>query len=264
MGPRRSPDNPPFAFREEARDNRRVTHLLEQVFSEASERWYVSRRAAIAIMAFPVVGFLLDILLANVHRPWMHWLAKENGVIEWGQFSGYALAVVFSLLVARELLRLREPLWGLLFLVLSAGCFFLAGEEIDWGQRVFDFGTPHTFAVDNRQHVTDVHNLKGASSAFIAGQAAIALYGTLVTWFVRLRWKPRSDVVDLLFPPLFLTPAFFVVLVWRALGPVVPDENIYSIVYGEWTELCVAYGLVLFAALSWRRIRLASRTPAVA
>jgi len=43
-------------------------------------------------------------------------------------------------------------LFGLLFL-------FGAGEEINWGQRIFDFKTPEIFS-SNTQQATSIHNLK--------------------------------------------------------------------------------------------------------
>jgi hypothetical protein len=38
--------------------------------------------------------------------------------------------------------------------------FFAAGEEISWGQRIFNFGTTGFFDSNNLQHETNLHNLE--------------------------------------------------------------------------------------------------------
>jgi hypothetical protein len=43
---------------------------------------------------------------------------------------------------------------GLVFLF-----FFAAGEEISWGQRIFNYGTTGFFESNNLQHETNLHNL---------------------------------------------------------------------------------------------------------
>jgi hypothetical protein len=37
--------------------------------------------------------------------------------------------------------------------------FFAAGEEISWGQRIFNFGSAQFFENNNLQHETNIHNL---------------------------------------------------------------------------------------------------------
>lgn len=78
----------------------------------------------------------------------------EDGAIEW------ATVVVLLLLFFASLRHaLRGPLswvWGLSGISFAIG----AGEEITWGQRIFNILTPDFFYHHNIQHEINVHNLQ--------------------------------------------------------------------------------------------------------
>lgn len=47
----------------------------------------------------------------------------------------------------------------LAYLALALFFFFIAGEEISWGQRIFNIATPESLAEANAQQETNLHNL---------------------------------------------------------------------------------------------------------
>lgn len=86
-------------------------------------------------------------------------LAKEDGPIEWLTVVGLLLSCavclyrVFSLRKDKNVSFLA--VWGFLALV----CFFGAGEEISWGQRIFNIESSEWFKQNNAQQETNLHNL---------------------------------------------------------------------------------------------------------
>lgn len=77
-----------------------------------------------------------------------------------------SLTAAFYLLAAPALLACaaRRPPWfpRTLYLLAAAGCLFVAGEEISWGQRLLGFATPDFFAGFNVQGETTFHNYRPA------------------------------------------------------------------------------------------------------
>ena len=89
-----------------------------------------------------------------------HALLSEDGVYEWIGADGLFVAGVLFLMAFRR--SAGRPGWTrpsrLFLLGMAAVWLFGAGEEISWGQRIFDFG-PTDKAI-NRQGETNIHNLR--------------------------------------------------------------------------------------------------------
>ncbi|HLE10271.1 MAG: hypothetical protein A2504_04775 [Bdellovibrionales bacterium RIFOXYD12_FULL_39_22] len=85
---------------------------------------------------------------------------REDGLVEWLQFAGLvagALLCFYRFLILRGK---RSLLFLLCTFVLGGMFFFVAGEEISWGQRIFDVKSSIFFAKNNTQGETNLHNLK--------------------------------------------------------------------------------------------------------
>ena len=89
-------------------------------------------------------------------------LLSEDQVVEDVTFVALLLASVLGGLLALRTRRADRPLlvWGF-FLAFAIGVFLVAMEEISWGQWLFFFKTPHSWATLNRQGETNLHNLPG-------------------------------------------------------------------------------------------------------
>ena len=142
-------------------------------------------------------------------------------------------------------LRRRRPAayrrrWQLAALGLGLVLLVAAGEEISWGQRLFDLDTPNVLIDGNRQDELNLHNVDGLQQKAVLAQLAIALAGVLLPRFVREPWA-RAGL-----------PCFAGYLAYRAgrgvaavlgLGPA--GDN------AEAAELVLAVG---FVALSWSAV----------
>ena len=104
-------------------------------------------------------------------------LVREDGTLEWLQVG--ALVIVVVILLVRAVRRRS--------LVAAAGAavaFFVAGEEMAWGSRLFDAGVPLVEHA-NRQGDVTLHNLHGGLTASFIAVAIAGIAGGL--WIVRRR-----------------------------------------------------------------------------
>ncbi len=100
--------------------------------------------------------------LLPASRHLAEWLMREDLIVEDITFLGLLAASVLGGVVAFRARRNGESrlTWVLLGLF-AIGLFFVAMEEISWGQWVFFFKTPGTWKHLNRQGETNLHNLPG-------------------------------------------------------------------------------------------------------
>jgi len=84
---------------------------------------------------------------------------REDGFVEWLTVIGLLAGASTCFYRAKVLARFRTP-WFILGLV-GMGCLFIfgAGEEISWGQRIFNWNIPDFFRENNSQGETNLHNL---------------------------------------------------------------------------------------------------------
>jgi hypothetical protein len=205
-----------------------------------------------ALFALPFLGALI-VMLSRVERSAFGFLTAEDASLEWMQFAALAVALVFGVLMAGSLLRRGQRLAALAYLLFALGCFFIAGEEISWGQRILGLETPEGVAALNHQQEINVHNIPAAQTAGHVMQLAAGLYGSIGAWLIRRRH--RGEIVNLLVPPLFLSAGFFVMFAYRAVRVTLfpaPDHTVVE--FGEWPEFCFALALAAFALLGWRRL----------
>ncbi|MFW8592827.1 hypothetical protein [Cribrihabitans neustonicus] len=131
------------------------------------------------LKAAPFASMVLLVLLIAAAEAFPHTLialTAEDGFVE----NLTALLFLFSGLVffwcaykAHTSPRRKGPLlvfclaaWGVLLVV-------FAGEEISWGQRIFDFATPEAIDRANKQNEFNIHNLSffdsfGGTGAYVS------------------------------------------------------------------------------------------------
>jgi len=143
-------------------------------------------------------------------------------------------------------------LWGLFTL----GCLFIAGEEVSWGQRIFDWSTPTALERVNKQGETTVHNIAGVSSVTNLAMLLIGAVGFAAP-LLAARYGARlpRDFTRYVVPPLFLTPAFLMLFAYKAIRlTLFPHPQSATVSFGEWPEFCLAYGLFALALLTHRKL----------
>jgi hypothetical protein len=130
----------------------------------------------------------------------------------------------------------------ILMLVIAFGLFFLLGEEISWGQRIFGFESFGVFQRYNYQQETNLHNFLNPLFIFIYPLVGMSSFFILVLfWFFK---KDKSDLLDLLLPP----PSLFFLLFIMACATYMGHSEIYeellyvfALLYGIRMLVCLSY-----------------------
>lgn len=85
--------------------------------------------------------------------------AQEDGFIEYATFF-FLLLIAITQFSRLKNVRNNKLLWGLSVFFLGLLFFFGAGEEISWGQRIFNIESGDFFKDNNLQKETNLHNLE--------------------------------------------------------------------------------------------------------
>ena len=145
----------------------------------------------------------------------------EDLVGEWAQVFLFVTTMLLSVRIACGKSNYRP-----FFAILALACFYVVGEEISWGQRIFNLTTPDFFRTHNLQNETNLHNfftgpietsLKQSMEYLIA--LGLVVYGLLFPLLLGLRWRLALCFSNkgLPHPPLYLWP-FFVFSAGLELG----------------------------------------------
>lgn len=109
---------------------------------------------------FLIVIFGLGIYYANTDLTYFDEVyTVEDGFVENG--SAIFLFISSMLLLVRffKLFKHKDLFWKIGILALACVFFFGAGEEISWGQRIFNVESSEYFIENNAQGETNLHNL---------------------------------------------------------------------------------------------------------
>jgi hypothetical protein len=144
------------------------------------------------------------------------WFGGEDGVSEWWSVATYLAAAALAGATGWRLRGTGHPRLALFHAVLAASLLIGAMEEISWGQRLFDWGTPAALSEINEQGETTLHNLESVDSVIsgiLFGGSVTALAGAAI----RAAWHRSGRVTsaDLILPSLVLAPSLLMILIWR-------------------------------------------------
>jgi hypothetical protein len=78
-------------------------------------------------------------------------------------------------------------------MMVTLGTFYMAGEEVSWGQWFFMWDTPDTFLEINDQHETNLHNV----SSWMDQKPRLllelwALFGAIRVWYRSFAGRPED------------------------------------------------------------------------
>lgn len=114
----------------------------------------------IVLAPFVLIFFYSVFLWADVTHDISRELLAENSVVELGTFVALLFASVTALRLCSSCFKadymFHVPAF---YAVFSFGLFFVAMEEIAWGQWFIGFQTPAAFAAKNAQGELTLHNL---------------------------------------------------------------------------------------------------------
>ena len=166
---------------------------------------------------------ILGVLIFSVLAHWSlrtfldtEWLEGEDGLSEWWSVASYLAAAGAAAAAARMLRQTKHNRLQYFYLALATVFFLGAMEEISWGQRIFDWGTPAVFEEVNFQDETTLHNVNFANNVIyemLFWGSALGLVGGL--WRLIANSRGLSDRMRLVLPSVTMAPALLLILVWR-------------------------------------------------
>ncbi len=174
----------------------------------------------------------------------------EDRVVEWMQ--------VYLLLIAGGLFfyqASRQHSYRLFFMLMVLLCFYVVGEELSWGQRLFGMQVPELFLRHNLQQEINLHNfIVGPYDTFIKRCSEWVLVFLLVfsafyahsfstrlkfIKFVKLRFAPP--------PPVFLISFF--------IAAALLELRLLGVNEAEIAELLITFSVAVYALFCWRKKR---------
>lgn len=197
------------------------------------------------------------------------YFAKERGLAENLTAVWLFIALYFSLkcvaihgqsgLTGRARWLLRS--WLIAYLL---GVLYFLGEEISWGQHLFDWETPDFWARINDQQETNLHNTFGIFDQ--VPRALVTLFiifgGLFVPVVVRMRQQAIEDrqIAYWILPTFTLIPSSLAVLLvsvhdkpYRLLDMSIPAA--FDFKDGEVKELLIALTMMVYIVSVNRRLR---------
>ncbi len=170
------------------------------------------------------------------------------------------LFVGLSLLRSLHQIPLRAMRVWVVLITLS--CFYIAGEELSWGQQLFQWDTPQTIDQLNDQHETNLHNM---SSWFDQKPRLLLELWVLIGGIIvplRQRWSPARHTKVFwkwFWPTLECVPtavlAIAIRLPERYRKIVGPDSLPFEIRWSEPQEYYFALFLLIYLLVIRARLR---------
>lgn len=190
---------------------------------------------AAALVALFSLAVLSLVTVAQYHWPVLYiYFIAEDSFAEYTTAVAFLLSAVFFGVGARDASGLTRGI-----LVLGAlASFFIAGEEISWGQRILEVETPQAIADRNYQGETNFHNLgvfwrvgQFLHEAMAVG--LLALVGLRVAQDRLVFSGGIGRTINLLpLPPLSCAPLFLVASYVLAAYPLVKSDEVGEMLMG--------------------------------
>ena len=110
-------------------------------------------RISIALITLSTLSYFIDPAVFDR-------ISQEDGELE--NLTALGLLIGSVLLFVRfiKVYKTKNKLWISLNVLMILGLFFGYGEEISWGQRIFEVESSEFFSQNNAQNETNLHNLK--------------------------------------------------------------------------------------------------------
>ncbi len=167
-------------------------------------------------------------------------------------FSAFVMLISTLKVSTSPNFRDSRKITVLLILAIAAGLFFLFGEEISWGQRVFGFESFGIFKQYNYQHETNLHNFFNPMFTLLyplVGMSSFVIF--CIFWFFK---KGQSDLIDLFLPPPSL---FFLTFIMACTAYMGHSEIYEELVY----VFALLYSIRILVCLSSPKIDPGIQTP---
>ena len=157
---------------------------------------------------FFIYGFIYILPFGEniVGLTWFNLLKLEDGPLEWLQFAEYLISSLFGILIFLKR-KIKKSINSIIWLIFSAFCFFVAAEEISWGERLTGF-TLDSLAEISIQNETNLHNLPFFHNYFL--DPILIIICILFGWIGWRKWPYLDSIPNKRLSLFFLITALYI------------------------------------------------------
>ena len=167
------------------------------------------------------IAALAAVLTAIFKYEWFAYLytAKEGPI----EFATVGVALIgMGVGIATMKYRHRLPVkWpGVWVMIFVLGFFYIAGEELSWGQHIFKWEAPDAIKGINRQDETNFHNLDTFYGTIFGRKPKQlveiwtvigCIIMPIVLWKAKKKWNPHKDLGYWVWPTFACLPSAILV-----------------------------------------------------
>lgn len=212
------------------------------------------------LAAGPALALVGAYALYLVYLDGYLWATGEDRAVEWATVAAYLAALAVGAALVPRWWAAGLRLNAVAYVLLCGAFFFIAGEEVSWGQRILGFEGPPALVAANQQGEANLHNLLGRY-ALHGVYIVIGVWGVgLGRWVVRrVPWlrpwyafAPSKELFWWFLPALaYYAYVDYVVAAGRALGVQLGEGPPR---FQEPVELLLGLGFLLFVVEVWMRL----------
>jgi len=230
--------------------------------NESSE---LTRTFSVVIPTLLTVIPFATLLIGDEYIFYRTWMITEAGFIEHATVLFSVLGLVFAVLIVANRKACPRPWMGLLMLFFAVGFFYIAGEEISWGQHLFLWDTPGWIGEVNRQNETNLHNLHLSLDRIPKTIIGVGIVISGLAWPLYSRFKDvkitntEGDWYWLWPTSAVRVTAFAFLIVWL-LDRLMVKTNLlsgegFSLGFQEHREMIMVYFLLLYCTSIYLRLK---------
>ncbi len=190
-------------------------------------------------------------------RPGLEWLLSENGLYELLQFAAIFAAFLAACRILWRMDRRAHP-WLFAWIAVAAlASFYIAGEEISWGQQFLHWSTPEEWAALNDQDETNLHNTSSWLDQKPRWVLQIGMFvgGLLIPLLRRVRPAALPARFSAIYPSDSLAPVAGIAALVKIVNMAARELFGVSLFFraSEVIELYMFYFVLLYLLDFWNR-----------
>ena len=193
--------------------------------------------------AYPLLGLLVlfGLYLGITDETYFDTkFAQEDGPVEWGTTIMLFGIFILSLYRLLTMGAKKKIFWRIGTFIFALLFFFAAGEEISWGQRIFEVESSEFFLKNNAQGETNLHNLMVGETKINKIIFSQLLFLVMFLYLIvtpilyrKQEWvKKLADNFAVPIVKWHHTIAFLVATVFVALNPSDRKWEVYELTFG--------------------------------
>ena len=136
---------------------------------------------------------------------WFDLLKKEDGPLEWLQFIQFFISSLMGFCIFLKSKKKRS-INSLIWLIIGLSCFFIAGEEISWGERIFGYSI-ESISKLSIQGETNLHNLPFFHNYIL--DPALQVICIFLGWVGWRKWPYLTSLPSRKFSLFFLSVSLY-------------------------------------------------------